>query len=264
MNRTLTALACGLASAALLTAQTPPAPPVSLSLGARQARATPIRVGCTHTGGGNCDVQQPSPDAVVVTLTGVAVAGPHPCKASSASLLFEVTQEFDVSFDKPDVKRAKLQLEGRLIGLLRSHEKGGSAEASQGCVSVRCGDNVLLSLTLPSHAVAGGENLSVNDRPAPVSATVAAGSYVLHETFAVSASHGRGLCSKAASAEFAPDPALDPLWISAFEPFHGANKKDFGLQVTLKVSAEANEQGAEPKNGKAGEGAGKAAEKNAK
>ena len=58
---------------------------------------------------------------------------------------FELTQEFDVSFDKPDVKRAKLQLEGRLVGLLRSHEKGGSAEASQGCVSVRCGDNALLS-----------------------------------------------------------------------------------------------------------------------
>ena len=39
------------------------------------------------------------------------------------------------------------------------------------------------------------------------------------------------------SAEFAPDPALDPLWISAFEPFHGAAKKDFGFQVTIKVAA---------------------------
>ena len=35
-----------------------------------------------------------------------------------------------------------------------------------------------------------------------------------------------------------PDPALDPLWISAWEPFHGAAKKDFGFQVTLKVAAE--------------------------
>ena len=43
---------------------------------------------------------------------------------------------------------------------------------------------------------------------------------------------------KAASAEFAPDPALDPLWISYWEPFHGAQKKDFGFQVTVKVAAE--------------------------
>jgi hypothetical protein len=41
---------------------------------------------------------------------------------------------------------------------------------------------------------------------------------------------------KAASAEFAPDPALDPLWISYWEPFHGATKKDFGFQITLKVA----------------------------
>jgi hypothetical protein len=35
-----------------------------------------------------------------------------------------------------------------------------------------------------------------------------------------------------------PDPALDPLWISAFEPFHGAQKKDFGFRVTIKVEPE--------------------------
>ena len=36
----------------------------------------------------------------------------------------------------------------------------------------------------------------------------------------------------------APDPALDPLWISYWEPFHGAVKKDFGFQVTVKVAPE--------------------------
>jgi hypothetical protein len=34
----------------------------------------------------------------------------------------------------------------------------------------------------------------------------------------------------------APDPALDPLWISYWEPFRGAGKKDFGLQITLRVA----------------------------
>src|SRR5262249_13836433 len=52
-----------------------------------------------------------------------------------------------------------------------------------------------------------------------------------------SATHPRALLlCYAASAEFAPDPALDPLWISYWEPFHGAIKKDFGFQITVKVA----------------------------
>jgi hypothetical protein len=69
-----------------------------------------------------------------------------------------------------------------------------------------------------------------------VSVEVGKGNFCLHQTFHVAASHAKGLLGKASSAEFAPDPALDPLWISAFEPFHGAIKKDFGLQVSLDVS----------------------------
>lgn len=224
---------------ALLFAQAPAPPAATIALGARQAKATPVRVGFAHTGGGNCDLQQPSPDAVVVTLTGVAVAGPHPCKGSTAALAFEVNQEFQVALEKPECRKAKLQLEGRLTGLLRSHAKGGgTAEASEACAVVRCGEAAMLTLSLPSHSVAGGESLSVNDRAAPVSAGVRPGSFTLHQTFHVAASHAKGLLGKAASAEFAPDPALDPLWISAFEPFRGANKKEFGMQVTLKVLAE--------------------------
>ena len=59
---------------------------------------------------------------------------------------------------------------------------------------------------------------------------------MLHAGWQVSATHPKALLGQAASAEFAPDPALDPLWISYWEPFHGAAKKDFGFQVTLKVA----------------------------
>ena len=65
------------------------------------------------------------------------------------------------------------------------------------------------------------------------------GQYVLHQTFVISATHSKSLrLTKAASAEFAPDPALDPLWISYWEPFHGAAKKDFGFQIIIKVASE--------------------------
>jgi hypothetical protein len=174
-------------------------------------------------------------------MTGVAVAGAHPCKASEAALTFDLTQDFEVTFEKPEVKKAKLTLEARVIGLLRSHSKGGgSAEiCGPGRAVVNSNSAEIIALDLPARTVAGGENLSVNDRQGPVTVSVVAGKYTLHQLFGVTAAHPRSLLPcKAASAEFAPDPALDPLWISYWEPFHGAAKKDFGFQVTLKVAPE--------------------------
>src|SRR3954471_2896870 len=105
-----------------------PGPSVTITLGGRHGHGTPTRQGFTHTGGGNIDVAQPAADTIVVTMTGVAVGGAHPCKHSVATLQFDLTQAFEVTFEKPEVKKAKLALEGRVIGLLRSHKAGGSAE----------------------------------------------------------------------------------------------------------------------------------------
>jgi hypothetical protein len=222
-------------------APAPAAPPVSITLGARHGHVTPSRSGFTHTGGGNIDVAQPAPDTVVVTMTGVAVAGGHPCWNSAAAMTFDLTQAFEISFDNPKVKKAKVVVEGRVIGLLRSECKGDdSAGEGPGCatISADAGDRGTLHVCAPEHSVTGGENLSINDHDGPVEMAVAPGKYTLHETFTVSATHAKSLWpTKAASAEFAPDPGLDPLWISYWEPFHGAVKKDFGFQVTIKVTA---------------------------
>jgi hypothetical protein len=227
----------------LATAQSPAAnggPPVTITLGPRQARATPQRQGFCHTGGGNIDVAQPTPDTVVVTMSGVAVAGGHPCKDSLAVLTFDLVQGFEIAYDPAKVKGARLTLEGRVIGLLRSHSSG-SAQQGPACASVAAGTAAVVNLALASHGVTGGDNVSVNDREGPAAVIVPAGKYTLHQGFTVSASHPHSLCcGKAASAEFAPDPALDPLWISYWEPFHGAAKKDFGFQVILKVAPETN------------------------
>src|SRR3954463_7647166 len=121
MKRLLITVAA-LAVAAATRAGDPP--PVTIDLNSRQAQAVPTRSGFNHTGGGNIDVQHPVPDTLVVTMTGVAVAGGCPGKDSVAALAFNLRQEFDVTISKSDVKRAKLTLDARVIGLLRSHEKG--------------------------------------------------------------------------------------------------------------------------------------------
>jgi hypothetical protein len=214
-----------------------PAPPVSITLAGRHGHVTPVRRGCTHSGGGNIDVAQPSSDALVVTMSGVAVAYGGP-KDSFAGMDFNLDQSFEISFDNPKVKKAKVTLEARVIGLLRSHSKGGGADYDHACASVAANGTPVVSLCLEPHSVAGGENLSVNDHDGPLSiSNVAAGKYTLHQTFAIHATAPKSIWPfKAPSAEFAPDPALDPLWISYKEPFHGAAKKDFGFQVTVKVA----------------------------
>jgi hypothetical protein len=203
-------------------------PAVSITLFDRDGHVTPIKGKCTHTGGGLIDVATPSADTVVITMSGAVLA--------NSDMKFELDQCFQVNFDDPKVKKAKLTVEGRVIGLLRSHCKG-HAEQSEACASVRSGPQVLATVCVPPHGVAGGENLTVNCHRGPESCSVFAGKFTLHQAFCIGA-HSSCVLMKRPSAEFAPDPALEPLWISSREPFHGISKKDLGFQVILKVVAE--------------------------
>jgi hypothetical protein len=201
-------------------------PPVSITLYERHGHVTPEKGKCAHTGGGLIDVASPSPDVVIITMTGAAVA--------NATMKFDFDQNFEVSFDDPKVKKAKLTVEGRVIGLLRGERKG-CAEYSDACAHVSAGPVEAVSLCVPPHSACGCQSLSVNDHDGPKSVPVQPGTYTLTQTFALSAHTDSKIC-KRPSAEFAPDPALDPLWISYFEPFHGVKKDTFGFQVTLKVA----------------------------
>jgi hypothetical protein len=175
-------------------------------------------------------------------MAGAAVAGPHPFKDSVASQDFDLEQCFEITAAPPKGKQLKLTMEARVIGLLRSHAHlghgKGVASESGACATISGGPVALATVCAPEHSVSSGESLSINDHDGPVSVPIGPGRYTLHQEFHVTANHPHGLCGKAASAEFAPDPALDPLWISYWEPFHGTNKKDFGFQVVLRLTVE--------------------------
>jgi hypothetical protein len=221
-----------------VTAGTAPPPPVSITLLERHGHVTPRRGHCTHTGGGLIEITSPTPDVVIITMSGAVLA--------NSEMTFELDQCFEVSFDNPKVKKAKLSVEGRVIGLLRSHCKG-TAEQGQACATVSCGSSTMLNLCVDPHTVAEGENLTVNCHVGPLSGPVAPGKYTLHEVFRIAASSTCCLF-KRPSAEFAPDPALDPLWISYFDPFHGINKKDLGFQVVLKVAPDEEKETGQGQN----------------
>jgi hypothetical protein len=222
---------------AVLPARAADAPPVSIELHGRQATGVPVRSGCTHTGGGNIDVKQPSPDTLVITMTGVAVATGHPCKDSLATLTFDLCQDLEIVVADKKTQKVKVTLEASVIGLLRTHKYGTANINCPGHAAVLVGGTPVVEVSLPGRAACCRENLSVNDHEGPRCVVIPPGCLKLVQQFAITATHPCKLVPcKAASAEFAPDPALDPLWISAFEPFHGAAKKDFGFVVTLKVA----------------------------
>src|SRR5262245_27361659 len=104
--------------------------PVSIVLGPAHATATPWHQGSSRTGGGNVHVAQLSPDTLSVTVTGAAAAKPHPFTDSAAGLAHDVTQTFEVVFHSPEVKRARLVLWARCVGVLRSPDHGGKKGGS--------------------------------------------------------------------------------------------------------------------------------------
>lgn len=221
-----------------ITVQPAPAtaPPITFILGPRHGHVTPERHGCTHTGGGNIDVALPAPDTLIVTMTGAAIAY-GALREAMAAQVFDLEQCFEISFDNPKIKKGKLTMEGRVIGLLRSHCNKDSAAYDDACAAVGVGPTAVLKLCVPPHSVGGKQCLGVNDHAGPCSVPITAGKYVLRQTFRVSAmAHPTVLPTKGPSAEFAPDPAVDPLWLSYKEPFHGAIKKDFGFQVILRLA----------------------------
>jgi hypothetical protein len=244
----------GLASAQNKTAPAPPAlnvtvtagvappPPVSITLHERHGHVTPHRGCLAHTGGGLIDVTSPSADVVIITMSGAVVA--------NASMQFDLEQCFEVSFDDPKVKKAKLSIEGRVIGLLRA-EPSGTAEYGEACAHVAAASVDLLSVCVPPHSVGGKhDSLSVNDHDGPKTGPVMPGKYTLTQTFSFSA-HSKNPLMKHPSADFSPDggqgPALDPLWISYFDPFHAVKKDSFGFQVTLRVTPDTDEANGEKK-----------------
>jgi hypothetical protein len=230
----------------LLAADEPPsAPPpsarpsrVAFVLKNRHGHAVPDRSGTSHTAGGNIDVAQPRDDTLVITMTGAVVAGPHPCKASAATMDFDLNQDFEIIFADPKLTKARLTIEAQVIGLLRGDKHGGSASVCNGAAAIAGADGNGVGLSIEGHAVGGDDNLAINDRKGPVNVAVCAGPYHVLQTFRINAVHARSICGTAASAEFAPDPALDPTWISVTDPFRGANKKEFGFRVTLHLEPE--------------------------
>jgi hypothetical protein len=233
--------------------------PAEIILSPGEATAVPTKAGVAFANGGVIDVAQPNLATVVVTMTGLTATNADLCRASVANYSFNLIQGFDVVFNSPRVKGAKLSIEGRVIGLLRTdHElythhylnhKCGTAETHAATAAVTAVDGPeLVALSMPARAATAGDDLSVYNHEGPFAVSVGAGKYVLHETWGFGTTHPAFHC-RGASAEFAPQPSYFPgpvsYWFEHWQPFNGTATKDFGYQVTIKLMPEFKEEKAD-------------------
>ena len=249
--KTMTLLtACVLSWLALPVRAQEAARAVELVLTPGQAQATPMKKGVAFANGGIIDVAQPNPSTIVVTMTGLTAANADLLCTSLSQYQFDLVQGFEVVFNSKRVKSAKLAMEARVIGLLRSehshragcwqlHKKCGTAETMTASASVSGASGEFVGVTLPGRAASAGEDLSVYNRETAQSAAIMPGRCLLHGSWGFGVTHPAFHC-RGASAEFAPQPNHVPesYWFSEFRPFNGLATKDFGFQVTLKVIPE--------------------------
>jgi hypothetical protein len=242
------ALACLLGREAAGQAPAPAAAPaVVLRPTQRDGEAASLREGTALTGGGGVAVTQPSPDRLLLTVTGVAAAKANPFKPSQAVLDAHVEQGFEVVFPA-GVKPARLILEARVSGLLRSDDgkccghAAGTAGLVEAAAGVQCGEHALGAVTLPPKAVAGRDAVAVNLAAGPVCVPVGPGCHTLRVNFRIAAGQGKGVCPRLASAEFAPPPALPPAWVRSPDPFGGLDRSGLGFQVAVRVEPLPEEQ----------------------
>lgn len=213
---------------------------VAIILKDRHGNASPVRnlPKVAHTGGGNTDVVQPQEDVVIITTTGIAVAGPHPCADAAAAMEFNLDQGFEIAFVQKKVIRAKLTAEAFVVGLLRGDKHGGSASVGHAAAAIAWNGVPLIQLNIDGNTIHGATNLAINDHTGPFAVPVQSGEYHLLQTFRIRAAHTRTILGTAACAELAPDPALNPQWISHRDPFANVTKTESGFRVVLRVEPE--------------------------
>ena len=177
-----------------------PRPPVEIILTPGEAGALPVKQGVAYVNGGVIDVSQPNSTTLVVTMSGLTAANADLLCRSWAEHHFDLTQGFDVVVNSKRVKSAKLTLESRVIGLLRTewmHQAGclncrkkvATAETLPAVASVCSGPEEIAGVTLPARAAPGCDDLSVYNHEGPTSAPVGPGRYTLHETWGFGVTH---------------------------------------------------------------------------
>lgn len=218
--------------------QTPVSPPTyTINLKARHACVTPHTKKLARVDGGFIDVTAPSPQGLIVTMTGTTAASSYLGCTGVASADFELAQELEITCSDPDVHTVSLTLDSALIGFVRSKGHAGAAvRVAEVSVTPEGWDGTPLTLWYPPFGVTGKDGRLCNQHLPPVQdMPMPIGHYVISARFALD-TQAKGVCDDHAVADFSPDTALPTDWVRSRDPFQGVSKKSFGFMFALSAA----------------------------
>ena len=215
-----------------------PPPPVRFVIEDRKGTSTTDHHGLNHISGGFIEVTLPSPEIMVITVTGLASAAGNAYQSSHSNIDVNVVQQFRIEAMQPNVIGAKMVMNTQLIGVLRCQREGAGMASVGPCNSLVSRNDInLLEAIIPQRTHTGEGNEFINDRSSPQSITVNFGSYTLSEHFRVEAGHPKRWFHKnVATAAFGPDSPRPPEWLSLLDAHRDLPKqRDTGYRVSLRL-----------------------------
>jgi hypothetical protein len=215
-----------------------PAPIYSITLHTRQACVTPHCKLRARVDGGLIDVVTPTPQGIVVSMTGAAAANSCLGCTGSAVAEFELVQEFEIVCSDPRVNAVALTLDSTLVGFVRSKgHAAASMRLAEVSVTPEGWDGTCLSLSYPPFGVTGKGGRSCSQHVPPVQdVPMPLGPYILAARFVLDAEAG-GVCADHSAADFSPDTVLPAEWVRLRDPFQGVSKRNFGFTFILTAAA---------------------------
>ena len=227
------------ASARAQGPQALPAATYTITLGPRDACVTPETRGQARVDAGSIEVSTPTAATLSATLTGAAAANAYLGHAGEATATLRLVQQVEVACSDPSASTFALTIDSSLIGLVRSRHKGMACArvASASIVPAGCTDCPPIVVSHPPLCVEGTAGRLCNrNLPTLKVPSLPLGKYTLTVDLVLVA-EGSGLADGHAAADFSPSAALPSDWVRARDPFQGVEKKNFGLGVTMAVSA---------------------------
>lgn len=215
-----------------------PANPIHITPEARQGGVEPHSKREARADGGLIDVRIPTPNSVVVVMSGTVAANAYLGCRSHAEQNFHLVQELEIASSDPAVKQVELTVESSMAGYLRGRYKGSAATVKLASMSLRpvSWDGTPLQIGHQPIMIEGTQGQLVNIHlPHMEGPPMPVGRYLLVADFSIYA-EASGLCDGHSVVDFSPSTALPDNWVRARDAFQGVDKSGFGFAIVVSAS----------------------------
>jgi hypothetical protein len=204
----------------------------TITLGPRNACATPKTTRQARAEGGATEVTTPASNVLAMSMSGSVASNAFLGQTSTATETFHLEQEFEISCSDSSTCFVRLTLESALVGFVRSkHKAGASVKVASAKICLPGSAETPFIVVHPPMVVEGDDGRLCNQHlPLIKVDKLPLGHYVLIADFVLTSEAG-GVLDGHSAADFSPSTSLPTDWVRTRDPFQGVDKKDFGFKL---------------------------------